>query len=61
VTGRYRAAAAVAAMAGEGLRVVLRIDTPALAGLPWEAMYDHVAGGYVCRRTSWSATFRSPR
>jgi len=50
VTGRYRAAAAVAAMAGEGLRVVLRIDTPALAGLPWEAMYDQVAGGYVCRQ-----------
>ena len=40
VAGRYRAAAAVAAERGEGLRVVLRIDTPALAGLPWEAMYD---------------------
>jgi hypothetical protein len=34
VAGRYRAAAAVAAMRGEGLRVVLRIDTPALAALP---------------------------
>jgi hypothetical protein len=33
-----------------GLRVVLRIDTPALAGLPWEAMYDAAVGGYVCRR-----------
>jgi CHAT domain/WD domain, G-beta repeat len=50
VTGRYRAAAAVAAERGEGLRVVLRIDTPALAGLPWEAMYDQAAGEYVCRR-----------
>ena len=39
VAGRYRASAAVAALRGEGLRVVLRIDTPALAGLPWEAMY----------------------
>jgi hypothetical protein len=50
VAGRYRAAAAVAAERGEGLRVVLRIDTPALAGLPWEAMYDHAAGAYVCRQ-----------
>jgi CHAT domain/WD domain, G-beta repeat len=30
--------------------VVLRIDDPVLAGLPWEAMYDEAAGGYVCRR-----------
>ena len=50
VAGRYRAAAAVAAERGEGLRVVLRIDDPALAGLPWEAMYDRAAGAYVCRR-----------
>ncbi|MGH3201347.1 MAG: CHAT domain-containing protein [Streptosporangiaceae bacterium] len=50
VAGRYRAAAAVAAERGEGLRVVLRIDSPALAGLPWEAMYDQAAGAYVCRR-----------
>ena len=50
VAGRYRAAATVAAMRGEGLRVVLRIDTPALAGLPWEAMYDQAAGAYVCRQ-----------
>ncbi len=50
VAGRYRAAAAVAAERGEGLRIVLRIDTPELAGLPWEAMYDQAAGAYVCRR-----------
>jgi len=50
VAGRYRAAAAVAAERGERLRVVLRIDTPALAGLPWEAMYDQAAGAYVCRQ-----------
>ena len=50
VGGRYQAAAAVAAERGEGLRVVLRIDDPALAGLPWEAMYDGGAGAYVCRR-----------
>lgn len=28
---------------------MLRIDAPELAGLPWEAMYDQGAGGYVCR------------
>lgn len=38
VAGRYRAAAAVAAHRGEGLRLVLRIGDPALVGLPWEAM-----------------------
>jgi len=49
VAGRYRASAAVAAERGKGLRVVLRTGTAALAGLPWEAMYDDVAGAYVCR------------
>jgi len=50
VAGRYRASAAMAAVAGEGLRVVLRIDDPALAGLPWEAMFDPESGAYVCRQ-----------
>jgi len=50
VAGRYRASAALAASSGQGLRVALRIGTPALAGLPWEAMYDEAAGAYVCRR-----------
>jgi hypothetical protein len=50
VAGRYQASAAVAADRGEGLRVVLRIDSPALAGLPWEAMFDQAAGVYVCRQ-----------
>jgi restriction system protein len=50
VAGRYRASAALAAERGQGLRVVLRIDTPTLAGLPWEAMYDADVGAYVCRR-----------
>ena len=49
VTGRYRAAAAVAAEREQRLRVVLRIDAPTLAALPWEAMYDQAAGAYVCR------------
>jgi hypothetical protein len=50
VAGRYRAAAALAAERGQGLRVLLRIESPALAALPWEAMYDEVAGAYVCRQ-----------
>ena len=50
VAGRYRASVALAAERGQGLRVVLRVDNPALAGLPWEAMYDGTAGAYVCRR-----------
>ena len=45
---RYAATAALAARAGQGLRLVLRIDTPELAGLPWEAMYDDSSGAYVC-------------
>jgi Tol biopolymer transport system component len=50
VAGRYRAAAVMAAERDQGLRVVLRIDDPVLAGLPWEAMYDRAAGAYVCRQ-----------
>lgn len=46
----YRAAAAMAAQHGERLRVGLLIDDAALAGLPWEAMYDAVTGEYVCRQ-----------
>jgi CHAT domain len=49
VAGRYRASAAIAAERGEGLRVVLRVGKPDLAGLPWEAMFDEVTGAYVCR------------
>jgi WD40 repeat protein len=45
VAGRYRAAER-----DEDLRLVLRIDDPVLAGLPWEAMYDDGIGTYVCRR-----------
>jgi WD40 repeat protein len=50
IAGCYRASAALAAERGEELRVVLRIGEPALAGLPWEAMFDHETGSYVCRR-----------
>jgi len=51
VAGLYRASAALAGERGQRLRVVLRIDEPILAALPWEAMYDQGAGGYLCRRT----------
>jgi hypothetical protein len=50
VGGRYSAAAALAASRGDGLRVVLRINDPTLAGLPWEAMFDQYTGAYVCRQ-----------
>jgi hypothetical protein len=50
VAGRYRSAAAVAAERGERLRVVLRIESPELAALPWEAMYDATVGAYVSRQ-----------
>ena len=50
VAGLYRASAAMAAKQEQGLRIVLRIGTPALAALPWEAMYDAASGTYVCRR-----------
>lgn len=53
VAGRYRASAALATERGHGLRVVLRTDTPTLAGLPWEAMYDPVAGGTSAGAINW--------
>jgi hypothetical protein len=49
VAGRYQASLAMARDRGESLRVVLRVDAPELAALPWEAMYDDEAGAYLCR------------
>jgi hypothetical protein len=49
VLALYRASAILAAERGQPLRVVLRTDDPALAGLPWEAMYDQASGRYLCR------------
>lgn len=49
LTRRYETSAALAADRGQRLRITLRIDDPALARLPWEAMYDDEAGRYVCR------------
>jgi sugar lactone lactonase YvrE len=50
VAGRYRASSALAEQRDEELRIVLRLDAPELAALPWEAMYDAGTGGYVCRQ-----------
>lgn len=33
---------------GKGLRVKLRVQSPALAGLPWEFLYDAREGEYLC-------------
>lgn len=49
VAGVYRASCALAASRGEGLRLVVRVDDPSLASLPWEAMFDEAIGEYVCR------------
>jgi hypothetical protein len=49
VAALYRASRAVTAERGQKLRLVVRIDSPQLAGLPWEAMYDEHLGTYVCR------------
>lgn len=48
-TGLLRASSAVAAERGERLRLVLRIEAPELAALPWEAMFDPEAGTFLCR------------
>ena len=50
ISGRYSASRALADERGERLRIVLRVNAPELAALPWEAMYDDETGSYVCRR-----------
>ncbi|SRR5712691_179086 len=44
----YHMSAALATERGHTLRVVLRIDSPKLAALPWEAMFDRATGAYLC-------------
>lgn len=61
VAGRYRAAAAVVAQRDAGLRVVLRIADPALAALPWEAMYDEPSAVTCAGGNSWSGGWACPR
>ncbi|MET0454931.1 MAG: CHAT domain-containing protein [Mycobacterium sp.] len=43
----YRASADAASARGERLQVVLRLDVPGLAAIPWEAMYDAQNGEYI--------------
>lgn len=50
LAGVYRASCAVAVERGETLRMVLRVNAPELAALPWESMFDETANNYVCRR-----------
>jgi CHAT domain-containing protein len=44
----YDVSLAKAAESHKGLRVKLRIASPALAALPWELLYDARRGQYVC-------------
>jgi hypothetical protein len=46
----YRASCAVAADRGDTLRMVLRLNAPELAALPWESMFDEEAETYLSRR-----------
>lgn len=50
VASCYRSCLAVARDRGDRLRVVLRLDAPELAALPWEALFDPETGQYVCRQ-----------
>jgi hypothetical protein len=50
VGAAYRASAAVAAERNLVPRVALRLISPGLAALPWEAMYDSEAGRYLSRK-----------
>ncbi|WP_029117292.1 CHAT domain-containing protein [Mycobacterium sp. URHB0044] len=43
----YRSSATSANAAGERLQVVLRLDVPGLAAIPWESMYDSQNGEYI--------------
>ncbi len=44
----YRASVSAADQRGERLQVVLRLDVPELAAIPWEAMYDTENEQYIC-------------
>lgn len=44
----YRASVSAADQRGERLQVVLQLDVPELAAIPWEAMYDTENDQYIC-------------
>jgi formylglycine-generating enzyme required for sulfatase activity len=48
VRARYDISQNLAGQDDKGLRLILRIQDPALAALPWEFMYDSRKGEYVC-------------
>ncbi len=50
VAGVYRASCAVATEREDPLRMVLRLNDPEIAALPWECMFDEAVESYVCRR-----------
>ena len=52
VRGCYRTSRALATQSGKGLRVRLRIDSPAVAMLPWELLFDDEEGDFVSLSTA---------
>lgn len=44
----YRSSLAKAREQNKGLRVLLRIEPPELAALPWEFIYDYSEGNHLC-------------
>ncbi|MFH8251658.1 CHAT domain-containing protein [Microbacterium sp. B2969] len=63
-TGRvaeaYRASSAVATERGLSPQLTLRLTSPELAALPWEALYDSQAGRYVSRKEPLVRRVSSP-
>ncbi|MCK4766565.1 MAG: CHAT domain-containing protein [Candidatus Aminicenantes bacterium] len=53
VRSRYDVGLTKAAQQGKGLRIKLRVQSPELAALPWEFMFDERQGEFLClsRRT----------
>jgi len=50
VESAYRASVAVAAERGQSLQIALRLNAPGLAAIPWETLFDPVAGTYLSRK-----------
>lgn len=50
VGSAYRASVAVASERGRSLQLALRLNAPGLAAVPWEALFDPVAGTYLSRK-----------
>lgn len=48
IRNRYDVSRQMAAAQSQGLRIKLRVDSPALPPLPWELLYDVRLGDFVC-------------